>query len=107
MRIGLWGVFVCWALIEGATPRVEPTAAIPALHGTALSGEKVDLPEVLKGKTAVLVVGFSQASRDEVTAWGRRLAGDYRESNAVMYYEMPVLAGVPKLLRGLGGKEDC
>ena len=73
---------------------------IPALHGTVLTGAKVDLPESLSGKAGVLVVGFSESSRAEVTAWGHRLAEDYRDSQSVVYYEMPVLAGVPKLLRG-------
>ena len=35
-----------------------------------------------------------------MTGWGKRLAADYRGSSSVVYYEMPVLAGVPKLLRG-------
>ena len=58
------------------------------------------LPGAFFGKTGVLVVGFSQASRTEVTAWGKRLAGDYRDSSRVLYYEVPVLASVPRLLRG-------
>ena len=73
---------------------------IPEVHGTALSGDKVDLPMALKGKEGVLVVGFSQASREQVRAWGKRLAEDYRESSKVIYYEMPQLAGVPRLVRG-------
>ena len=73
---------------------------VPAVQGELLSGTKVNLLESLQGKSGVLVVGFSQGSREEVAAWGRRLAGDYRDSPNVVYYEMPVLAGVPKLLRG-------
>ena len=73
---------------------------IPALHGTVLSGEKVDLPEALRGKAGVLVLGFSKASRNEVAGWGRRLALDYRDSDTVIYFEMPMLAGVPRMLRG-------
>jgi hypothetical protein len=73
---------------------------IPALHGTALSGDKVDLPDALRGKSGILVLGFSQASRDGVTAWGKRLAAGYRDSPTVMYYEMPVLESVPRMLRG-------
>ncbi len=80
--------------------QAQANGPIPPLRGTVLTGEKVELPAGLKGKVGVLVVGFSQASRDEATAWGRRLAADYRDSNAVVYYEMPVLESVPKLLRG-------
>jgi hypothetical protein len=74
---------------------------LPALHGTTLSGETVDLPQAAKGKVGVLVLGFSQGSREQVTAWGKRLSADFRDSNAVLYYEMPILAGIPKLLRGM------
>jgi hypothetical protein len=87
-------------LAVGVANAQGAAAHIPALHGAVLTGQTVDLPEALKGKVGVLVVGFSQSSRDEVTAWGKRLNGDYRDSGAVLYYEMPVLASVPKLLRG-------
>jgi hypothetical protein len=77
------------------------TVQVPAVHGEALNGAVVDLPAALKGKVAVLMVSFSQGSREQMTAWGRRLAGDYRDSNEVSYYELPVLEAVPKLLRGI------
>jgi hypothetical protein len=73
---------------------------IPPVHATALSGDRIDLPEAFRGRAAVLVLGFSQASRDQVTAWGKRLAADYRESNSIVYFEMPILESVPRLLRG-------
>jgi hypothetical protein len=87
-------------LLGGLWQAQGQTVTIPEVHGTVLTGEKVDLPDALKGKVGVLIVGFSQASREQVTAWGRRLAGDYRGSNAVLYFEMPVVESVPKLLRG-------
>jgi hypothetical protein len=73
---------------------------IPAIHGTTFSDAKVDLPEDLRGKVGVLVLGFSQGSRDGVTVWGKRLAADYYDSPTVAYYEMPCLASVPKFMRG-------
>ncbi len=73
---------------------------IPAVHATVLTGQTVDLPGALQGKSAVLVLGFSQASREQVTEWGKRLAGEYRNSETVLYYEMPVLESVPRMLRG-------
>ena len=74
---------------------------IPEVHATAFSNEAVKLPEDLKGKVGVLVLGFSKDSREADSAWGKRLAADYRESPTVMYYEMPVLAAVPRMIRGL------
>ncbi len=97
LRIGVLGLVAGGSVAQGG-PTTVPT--VPELHGTVLSGAAVALPDSLRGKTAVLVVGFSQGSRAEVTDWGRRLAVDYRDSTTVAYYEMPVLAGVPKLLRG-------
>jgi len=84
---------------SGPTQAVAQTQ-IPPLHGTTLTGEKVDLPKCLKGRVGVLVLGFSQASRDAVAEWGKRLTGEYRTSATVVYYEMPVLESVPHLLRG-------
>ena len=74
---------------------------IPEVHATSFSNEAVKLPEDLKGKVGVLVLGFSKDSREADSAWGKRLAADYRESPTVMYYEMPVLAAVPRMIRGL------
>lgn len=73
---------------------------IPAMQGQVLTGQAVRLPEALQGKIGVLVVGFSLGSREEVTAWGRLLARDFDDSDEVLYYEMPVLASVPRLIRG-------
>jgi hypothetical protein len=75
-------------------------ARIPEVHATSFSNEAVNLPDGLKGKVGVLVLGFSRDSRDADSAWGKRLAADYRESSTVVYYEMPVLAAVPRMVRG-------
>jgi hypothetical protein len=73
---------------------------IPEVHGTSLSNTAVNLPEALQGKVGILVLGFSRGSRDAVASWGRRLATNYRESPTVAYYEMPVLASAPGMVRG-------
>ena len=73
---------------------------IPAVHAPSFSNETVTLPEGLKGRVGVLVLGFSRGSSENSTAWGKRLSADYRESPTVIYYEMPVLAAVPKMIRG-------
>jgi hypothetical protein len=91
-------------LILAASLAPTPSQAqqkIPNLHGTAFSGEAVDLPAALHGRTGVLIVSFSQGSRDAVTQWFRQLAADYRMSPTVVYYQLPVLAGAPGFLRGM------
>jgi hypothetical protein len=95
---------LCAGLL-GASPVAQAAVAdanvrIPAVHGTTFSDAKVDLPEDLHGRMGILVLGFSQGSREAVTAWGKRLAVDYYDSPNVLYYEMPCLASVPKFMRG-------
>jgi hypothetical protein len=70
-------------------------------HGTTFAGTQVTLPDDLRGRVGVLVLGFSKSSGDVCGGWGRRLAQSYRESSGVMYYQMPVLASVPKFIRGV------
>jgi len=81
-----------------ATPEGAPR--IPPVHGTTFSDSRVDLPEALHGKVGILVLSFSQGSRDGVTVWGKKLAADFYDSPTVAYYEMPCLASVPKFMRG-------
>ena len=94
--------YVLALLIASAfgTDTVATAARIPEVHGTSLTNEAVNLPEGLHGRPGVLILGFSRGSRDAVADWGRRLAAEYRNSPAVMYYEMPVLASVPGMMRG-------
>jgi hypothetical protein len=74
---------------------------IPTAHGTTFAGSQVTLPDDLRGRVGVLVIGFSKSSGDVCKGWGQRLAGSYGDSRDVSYYQMPVLEGVPKLLRGM------
>ena len=80
---------------------INPGPQIPSVHGTTFSDSRVDLPEDLQGKVGILVVGFSTSSRDGVTDWGKKLAADYADSPTVTYYAMPMLASVPKMMRGM------
>lgn len=84
----------------GSLARAQPpVTAIPASHGTTLTGALVVLPDAVKGKIGVLVVGFTKDSKGPIEAWGKRLAADYPDASGVVYYEMPVLASTPALVR--------
>ncbi len=74
---------------------------IPNFQGTTFAGQSVSLPGQLKGKIGVLVLGFSKRSGDVCKGWGQHLAENYRDSHDVMYFQMPVLESVPKLIRGM------
>lgn len=91
-----FGLFVL-ASIASASPT---ETRIPPVQGTTFSNARVNLPEDLNGKVGILVIGFSQGSRDAITDWGKKLADDYFDSPHVVFYEMPVLASVPKMMRG-------
>jgi hypothetical protein len=100
--ISLWAVFALaiatmgWPNISGAQSTAR---TIPAAKGTTLAGIPVVLPGAVNGKVGVLVVGFTRPSQTQVQAWGKRLAMDYAASSGVVYYEMPVLASAPSLVR--------
>lgn len=83
-----------------AADAAPPRSRIPEVHTTSLTGQSVDLPAQLAAQNgAVLVLGFSKDARSEARDWGRRLAVDFATDRSVLYYEMPVLASVPRLLR--------
>jgi hypothetical protein len=76
-------------------------ATIPKSQGTTLAGTALTLPDALKGKVGVLVVGFSHASQGEVSTWTRLLEADYGKSDDIVYFALPMLGGAPKMLRGM------
>ena len=92
-------------LAPAAGPQVSAAEAapnrIPDVHATSFAGQHIDLPAQLQGRTGILVLGFSKDARNAARDWGRRLFADYNSSSTVSYFEMPVLAGVPRLLRGV------
>ncbi len=90
-----------FVLLATSATAQAPVNRIPEVHSTDLTGRPVNLPAMLQQKAGVLVVGFSRESREQATAWGTRLAGDFNSSSEVSFYELPVLDDVPRLLRGV------
>lgn len=91
---------ICLALLIAGSAAAQ-IARIPATHGTSFGGTTVNLPGELRGKVGVLVVGFSKSSGDVCKVWGQHLAASYENSHDVMYYQLPELESVPKLVRGM------
>jgi hypothetical protein len=77
------------------------SARIPATHGTTFADTQITLPDDLRGKVGVLVLGFSKKSGDVCKGWGQRLEESYPNSREVMFYQIPVLESVPKLIRSM------
>lgn len=71
-------------------------ATLPNLEGETLAGTKLSLPTVLKGKTALLIVGFSKDSQKQTEAWGKRLKTDL--PNLEVWSVVDLEAG-PRLIR--------
>jgi hypothetical protein len=94
-------VFSLAFLTTGLFAARAQSARIPTAHGTTFAGTQVTLPDDLRGRAGVLVLGFSKNSGDVCKGWGQRLAASYGDSHDVLYYQMPVLEGVPKLIRGM------
>lgn len=96
------GLLLLTPVLRAATPAAPDKAVqrIPEVHTTSFSGDLVDMPAMLQGKIAILILGFSKGARAQATLWGRRLPTDYFYSPDVLYFEMPVLESVPRLLRG-------
>jgi hypothetical protein len=102
MRVRLWLFILGLALLNiGAGNAQSQNIQIPKTQGTALAGNQITLPDDVRGKVGVLVLGFSQKSGDVCKGWGQRLAENYHDSHEVTYYQMPVLESVPKLIRGM------
>jgi hypothetical protein len=93
------------ALLTASALTVADYAAaerIPDVHSTSFADQAVNLPAALQGKAAgILVLGFSRGSREAVTGWATKIAADYRTSDVVAYYELPVVASVPGFVRGI------
>ena len=102
-RSRMWIVWVIagFSLVATQGRTQDSGTHIPVAHGTTLAGTAVVLPDALKGKVGVLVVGFSHASQGQVSNWGRLITADYGQNQGLEYFEMPMLAGAPKFVRGM------
>ncbi len=89
------------AILLLAVPLPGSGPHIPETHAASLAGQPVDLPQVLRNHCTVLIVGFSRNSRDAVAAWAHRLQADARDSPSIQYFDLAILADVPRPLRPL------
>ncbi len=84
--------FSGWAYAQQPMPRVE---------GENLAGHKVTLPDDAKGKIAVLVFGFTKASKGPTSAWGEKIFAEFGQQAGFELYQLPVLEDVPRFVRGM------
>lgn len=90
--------FLCASLLAPSTAQV---VAMPKIEGENLAGQKVLLPDAAAGKVAVLIFGFTKASKGPTSAWADKLNADFGTRPDFTLYQLPVLEDVPRLLRGV------
>lgn len=79
----------------------QDAARMPAIEGESFAGQRVVLPDAAAGKVAVLVFGFSKASKGPTSAWANQLLADFGTHSEFVVYQLPVLEDVPRFIRGM------
>jgi hypothetical protein len=74
---------------------------MPKTQGQSLAGPNVVLPDAAAGKVAVLIFGFTKASKIPTSAWASKLLADLGTRPDFELYQLPVLEDVPRLFRGV------
>lgn len=74
---------------------------LPSTEGESLAGSKVVLPDAAKGKVAILIFGFTKASKTANSAWADKISSDFATQNGFAVYQLPVLESVPGFIRGM------
>jgi hypothetical protein len=95
-----WAFMLTVVLCLNARPSAPPGHSIPATHAVALDGHTVELPKELR-KATVLVLGFSRNSEAATTAWEKQMLNAPPGEAALSFYDLPMLAEVPAVLRGM------
>ncbi len=88
-------------LILLTTPMAQVVPQMPKIEGESLAGHQVVLPDAAAGRVAVLVFGFTKASKVPTSAWASKLLADFATRPDFELYQLPVLEDVPRLFRGM------
>lgn len=98
--IAVWiGLLACAVLT--ATAWAQATQPMLHIEGESLAGRKIVLPEDAAGKVAVLVFGFTKASKEPTGAWADKILGEFGGRPSFNLYQLPVLEDVPRFIRGM------
>jgi hypothetical protein len=74
--------------------------AMPNTAGETLSGKRVVLADEVRGRSVVLVAGFSREGGNGTAAWVKTIHADPALAG-VSVYEIAEIAGAPSLIRGM------
>jgi len=92
-------LFACFLFV--ALLAAQAAQQLPTTVGESLAGSKVVLPEAAKGKVAVLIFGFTKASKTATSAWADKIFSDFGAQTGFALYQLPVLESVPGFIRGM------
>lgn len=97
MRSGLAAITLC-LLFAAAAPAVAQWQA-PPLAARTLADREFALPADLPHGPTLLIIGFTEDSRSQTSAWTRALATDADLQAAVAVFQVAVIEDVPALMR--------
>ena len=92
--------FICFLTLLTSS-LAQDVPKLPKIEGESLAGHQVVLPDEAAGKVAVLVFGFTKASKGPTSAWANKLLADFGTQPEFVLYQLPVLEDVPRLIRGM------
>ena len=79
----------------------QTTTRFPQIQGETFAGRKVQLPDDVRGKVAVLIFGFTKASSKATGAWAKKISAEFGSRKDFELYQLPVLEDVPRLIRAM------
>ena len=92
MKPALLFVIACFV----ASPHRVAAEGLPSSHAETLTGQKLEFPAALRGRSAVCVFGFSKGAGDLTKVWMERLNQD-----GVNVWSVAELEKAPALVRGM------
>jgi len=78
---------------------METGEVLPPLRGEFLNGKAAVLPDVARGKIALVMMGFTYPSRFAVEALAKRFRADFGKAERVTFFEVPMIGGMARLGR--------
>lgn len=88
-------------LVLLAAMTAQAGQSMPRIEGQSFADEKVELPDAARGEVAVLIFGFTKASKEPTSAWARKIESEFGMRSGFVLYQLPVLESVPRWIRGM------
>ena len=88
-------------LLAAGSAVAQGSQPMPKIEGDSFAGHHIVLPDASAGKVAVLIFGFSKASKGPTSDWEKKISADFASQPALAVYQLPVLEDVPRFIRGM------